>query len=131
LQNKKKLKHWPAELLGFRQANSPNDLPAGRTIHVHSAFQVSTVQADMKAKLYVHGGPYATGEFSPKTPELGRRRNNLDAYAVMYLSQYFITLPNAKILCSEIQYGYNLPFKDNFMMNVFHVGDFLTLLSFA
>jgi hypothetical protein len=46
-----------AELMGFRQANSPNDLPAVRTIHVRSAFQVWTVQADLKTKLYVYGRP--------------------------------------------------------------------------
>jgi hypothetical protein len=39
------------------QANSPNDLPAGRTIHMRSAFQVWTVQAERKAKLYVYRGP--------------------------------------------------------------------------
>jgi hypothetical protein len=43
--------------MGFRQANSPNDLPAGRTIHVRCAFQLWTVQADLEAKLYVYGRP--------------------------------------------------------------------------
>jgi hypothetical protein len=41
--------------VGFRQADSPNDLPAGRTIHVLSTYQVWTVQADLKATLYMHG----------------------------------------------------------------------------
>jgi hypothetical protein len=40
----------------FRQANSPNDLPAVRTIHVRSAFQVRTVQAYLKAKLALRAG---------------------------------------------------------------------------
>jgi hypothetical protein len=44
--------------MGFRQANSPNDLPAGCTIHV-----VWTVQTDLKAKLYVYGRPYRKGTY--------------------------------------------------------------------
>jgi hypothetical protein len=44
------------ELTKFTQANSPNDLPAGRTIHMRSAFQIWTVQAERKVKLYVYGG---------------------------------------------------------------------------
>jgi hypothetical protein len=46
----------PEELMRFQYANSPNDLPAGSTIHVRSAFQVWTVQADLKAKLYMYRG---------------------------------------------------------------------------
>jgi hypothetical protein len=46
-----------AELMEFRQTNSPNNLPVGRTIHMRSAFQVWTVLANLKVKLYVYGGP--------------------------------------------------------------------------
>ncbi|KAJ8876617.1 hypothetical protein PR048_021062 [Dryococelus australis] len=47
----------PAELREFPQANSPDDLPAGRHIHASFAFQARTVQANRKAELYVYDGP--------------------------------------------------------------------------
>ncbi|KAJ8879018.1 hypothetical protein PR048_019624 [Dryococelus australis] len=47
----------PAELREFPQANSPDDLPAGRHIQGSFAFQARTVQAEQKAELYMYGGP--------------------------------------------------------------------------
>jgi hypothetical protein len=54
----------------FPQANSPNDLPAGPTIHMRSAFQVWTVQAERKVKLYVYGGPNSSQDIGEKTRRL-------------------------------------------------------------